>query len=71
MNRRTKMVKRSVNLSWDIYVEENLKTFAEINNTTHEKDKPILSAINIIEIGLALMDRRGHSNRTELPSIIT
>lgn len=63
INNRTKTVNRSLNLSSIIYSSENDRTFAEINNTTHEKMSPVLSITIVKLIGVDVKDLMDHSSR--------
>lgn len=63
-NSRTKIVNRLINLSSFIYTVENINTFPEINNTTHENIIPIESATTENVIGVLNIDAIFHSNKT-------
>lgn len=63
INKITRIVNRVINLSSDIYVEENFSTLAEINKTVLENKRPIGSQIRVRRIGVLEMGIITHSRR--------
>jgi hypothetical protein len=49
-----------------MYIVENLKTLAEINNTVEANTIPIGSIINVKIIGVVLSENKVHSKRIDL-----
>ncbi len=53
---------RLINLSSDIYVDENFRTFAEIKSTVLENSSPVGSQMMVIRIGDEYEGTISHSN---------
>jgi hypothetical protein len=63
INRITRIVNRVINLSSDIYDEENFSTLAEINRTVLENKRPMGSQTRVRRIGVLEMGIITHSRR--------